>query len=211
MTSEDTQILEQALVHLHSWSSGDLRFDDHLRSIRYVFAPDGRIVAPVMVAMLQAVETVLHVPVADESAMEVLVTAVEFEESGPHGALADRWRIYHGDPPDVRWAIMDLDLARFHGMVIDGEGLQDGNPLAALEPALCGELNRDHQRGVQATIQRLLDVQAEDPRVVGIDPRGIDVRTRFDVLRLNVEAEVGDPDTARQTVLDLFAGTPRDQ
>ena len=128
-------MLEKAVGHLHAWTSGDLRFDEHIRPVKYVFAPDGRLVLPMMVAMLQATETVVHVPRADETAMELLVGAVEFDEEGPEGGLADRWRIYHGDPPDVHWACLTIDLARFHGMVIDGEAIQQANPFASLEPA----------------------------------------------------------------------------
>lgn len=204
MCDDEAALLEQAAGHLHAWTTGDLRFDEHIRPIRYVFASDGRIVAPMMVAMLQAEETVVHVPVANESAMELLVTAVEFEEDGPEGALADRWRIYHGDPPDVHWALMDIDLVRFHGMVIDGEALQQPNPLTTLEPALCGEINRGHAEAVRATVAQQLDVEAEDPRMVGIDPRGIDVRARFDVVRLPLDPPVTSPDSAREAVLQLL-------
>ena len=206
MNSEEANILEDALAHLHTWTTGDLRFDEHLRPVRYVFAPDGRLVAPVMVAVLHAEETVIHVPVADQTAMELLVCMTEFEEDGPEGGLADRWRIYHGDPEDVRWATMTIDLARFHGMVIDGEGLEQANPLAGLEPALCGEVNREHLESLRSTLAAHLDIEAEDPRMVGLDPRGIDIRARFEVVRLPFDQVLDDPDSAREVVLGLLQG-----
>lgn len=204
MCDDETTLLKQAAEHLHAWTTGDLRFDEHIRPIRYVFAPDGRLVAPMMVAMLQAAETVVHVPVADESAMELLVSTCEFEEDGAEGRLADRWRIYHGDPPDVHWAFMSIDLVRFHGMVIDGEALQLPNPLATIEPSLCGEINREHSNTVRASVARQLNVETEDPRIVGIDPRGIDVRARFDVMRLSLDPLVTNPDDAAAAVRDLL-------
>ena len=204
MNSDETKVLEDALAHLHTWTSGDLRFDEHLRPLRYVFAPDGRLIAPVMVAVLHAAETVIHVPVADQTAMELLVCMTEFEEEGPEGALADRWRIYHGEPEDVRWASMTIDLARFHGMVIDGEALEAPNPLAALEPSLCGEVNREHLDALRSTLSAHLDIEAEDPRMVGLDPRGIDIRARFDVVRLPFDQILDDPETAREVVLGLL-------
>ena len=204
MCTDEAVILEQAVTHLHTWTTADFRFDEHIRPIRYVFANDGRIVAPVMVAMLQAAETVLHIPVADESAMEVLVSLESFEEDSPAGALSDRWRIYHGDPPDVNWVLMSLDLARFHGMVIDGEGLEQDNPLSEVEPRLCGEINRSHADAIRAAIAQQLDVEAEDPRLVGIDPRGIDIRAKFDVVRLPLDPMVTEPDAAAAAVHDLL-------
>jgi len=204
MCTDEAAMLEQAVTHLHMWTTADFRFDEHIRPIRYVFASDGRIVAPAMAAMLQATETVLHVPVADESAMEVLVSLEVFDEDGPTGALVDRWRIYHGDPPDVNWVLMSLDLARFHGMVIDAEGLQQANPLSEVEPRLCGEINREHADAIRVAIAKHLDVEAQDPRIVGIDPRGIDIRAKFDVVRLPLDPLVTDADAAPAAVRDLL-------
>lgn len=197
-------MLEKALDHLHAWTSGDLRFDEHLRPAKYVIAPDGRLVMPMMVAMLKATETVLHVPVADETAMELLVNPIEFDEQGSEGGLADRWRIYHGDPPDVHWAVMSIDLARFHGMVIDGEALEQPNPFASQEPRLCGELNREHIGAIRQMLVRELDVETDDPRVVGVDPRGIDVRARFDVVRLVFDRVLDEDDDVQQTILRMI-------
>ncbi|MDG2095467.1 MAG: DUF2470 domain-containing protein [Phycisphaerales bacterium] len=205
MNSDEQAMLKKAIDHLHTWTSGDLRFDEHIRPVKYVFAPDGRLVVPVMVAMLQATEMVVHVPRADETAMELLVSPLELDEDGPEGGLADRWRIYHGDPPDVHWASLTVDLARFHGMVMDGEAIQQPNPFAPLEPAICGELNRDHVEKVRAALVKTLDVDTEEPRVVGVDPRGIDVRARFDVVRLAFDHVLDEGDDIRSTVIDLIS------
>lgn len=204
MHDDESAFLEQANAHLHTWTNGDLRFDEHIRPIRFVFAPDGRLVAPMMVAMLQAAETVVHVPVADDTAMELLVTLEEFDEEGPDGRLADRWRIYHGDPPDVHWAYMNIDLARFHGMVIDGEALQHPNPFTEIEPALCGRINREHGNAILSTVDRLLDIEAENPRLVGIDPCGIDIRAKFDVVRLPFDSMVQQTEDVENAVFNLL-------
>lgn len=200
-------MLEKALSHLHAWTSADLRFDENIRPVKYVFTPDGRLVAPVMVAMLQATEIVLHIPRADETAMELLVSALEFDENGPEGAFADRWRIFHGDPPDVQWASMTVDLARFHGMVIDGEALQQANPFASVEARLCGELNREHSEQIRSTLIKVLEVDTQDPRVVGIDQRGIDVRARFDVVRLAFDRVLEEGDDILEVIVGLIDQT----
>ena len=77
--------------------------------------------------------------------------------------------------------------------------------LADLEPTLCGELNRNRVDQVRTTILQCLEIEAEDPRVVGIDPRGIDIRSRFDVLRLTLDTPVIDPEMAKDTILAMFA------
>ncbi len=102
-------LLERAICFLYANTTADLRFDEHLRGCRYVVGPRGRLVIPAMVAMLTAVDTVLFVPECAEGSMELLVTLEPLDEHGPHGALTDRWRIYHGDPEDVRWAVLDIE------------------------------------------------------------------------------------------------------
>ena len=177
-------IIQQARAFLRGNSTGDLRFDEHLRPLKYVFAPDGRLAAPVMVAMLQAVDTVLFVPDCAEGAMEVQVTLENFDEHGPQGALADRWHIYHGNPEDVRWALMDIDAARFEEAVIDGEALIQINPLTADEPRLCREMNRNNSDDLRNLCLHYAEIGVKQPVMVGIDQYGIDVRGTFDVIRV---------------------------
>ncbi|MHC5005487.1 MAG: hypothetical protein ACYTJ0_20485, partial [Planctomycetota bacterium] len=175
-------IVERAHAFLRSHTRGELRFDEHVRPMKYVIAPDGRLVMPVMVAMLAAVETVLFVPEYGEEALELLVTLAAFEESGPDGALVDRWRIYHGEPDDVRWAFVDLDAARLGEHVVDGEALVQANPLAEAEPALCRRLNEAGHEALRRLCAERAGCEVQKPVAVGVDPGGIDVRRRFDVI-----------------------------
>ena len=176
--------IDAAAAFLRGHSTADLRFDEHQRPIKYVTGPDGRLIAPVMVAMLNAVETVLFIPLFEDGAMEVMVTLTPFEERGLDGAAADRWRIYHGEPQDVRWAFMAIDSARFDSVVIDGTVLQRPNPLAQDEGRLCARMNKEHKVDLRRLCGRFGGMDVEDPVMVGIDPQGIDVRARFDVLRV---------------------------
>jgi hypothetical protein len=177
-------IVDAAHAFLRAHSTGELRFDEHLRPIKYVIAPTGRLVAPVMVAMLQSVDTVLFVPQCAEGSMEVQVTLDQFDEHSRDGALADRWRIHHGDPPDVNWAFFDIDAARHEGVVIDGEALLRANPLAAGEPGLCREMNSDHADDLRRLCRHYAHINVEEPVMVAVDPLGIDVRGMFDVIRV---------------------------
>jgi len=176
-------VIELAHAFLRAHLSGRIRFDDNATPIKIVVAPDGRLVASVMVAMLEAVETVLEMPDDDESSVHLMVTLEAFTEEGPLGALADRWRIYHGDPPDVRWAVMTIDAARFEGHFIDGDALQRPNALATQESAILRRLNE----GDRAPLKRACEaanVRAGQPVAVGVDERGLDVRRAFDVVRV---------------------------
>ena len=182
---DDPQAVEDAYRFLRSHTTGDLRFDERFRPVRYVIAPDGRMAAPVMTAMLQADDTVLFVPEVIEDAMELLVSLTEFEPDGEHGALTDRWRIYHGDPEDLYWAFIQIDAVRYHKMVIDGEAMTIPNPLADEEARLCKQINEAHRDELRKICQVIVQAEVENPMLVGVDRLGFDVRRRFDVLRVD--------------------------
>lgn len=191
------QIVENASRHLRGHSCADIRFEEHFRPLRYVFHQDGRLVAPVMVAMLQAMETVLFIPDVAEDALEMLVTLEEFDEHGSEGAIADRWRIYHGDPPDVRWAIMNIDAGKLAGSVIDGEALTRINPFAVEESRICKHMNQAHGADLKVLALHFAHIEIENPVMVGIDPLGIDIRGQFDVARVNATEAMKTPEDAR--------------
>lgn len=181
---DEQALLDDAIAFLRRHYGGALRFDETGRMIRYVIGPDGRLVAPVMEAMLRAVDTVLFIPDYEDGAMEVQVTLKQLDEHGPAGALTDRWRIYHGEPDDVRWAVLHIDAVRYEGAVIDGEALLVANELAEEEAAVCKWINTEHVDGLRRICRVFAGVEADDPRMVGMDSQGIDVRRAFDVVRV---------------------------
>jgi hypothetical protein len=183
------------------WTRGDLRHDELTTPVRFVPASDGRLVAAVTAGILAATDCALAMPDEHAPAMELTVTLDELEATGAAEAETDRWRIYHGNPTHSRWAAMTLEAARFQGSIIDGDALQRSNPLASIEPRLCGILNREHHDAVRTTMQRELGLEPEDPRVVGVDPLGLDIRNRFDVVRVCFREELADPSTAEADVL----------
>lgn len=186
-------MVDAALAFLRAHTTAELRFDEHLRPLHYVIAPDGRPVAPVMVAMIQSMDTVLYVPECSEDAMELSVTLLPFEEEGPEGHLCDRWRIHHGEPPDVRWAVLSIDAVRYAGMIIDGEALMRPNPLAGEEAAICRWVNADHAADLRAAARRVTGVDVPEPKLVAVDPGGLDVRARFGILRVPFPETGGAP------------------
>ncbi len=201
---DELDLIEDAYRFLKSQTTGDMRFDEHYRPLRYVIGPAGRIVAPVMTAMLQAQETVLFVPEVLEGAMELLVTITEFEADGPEGALTDRWRIYHGEPEDVYWAFLDLDAVRFHNSVIDGNVLVRPNPLADDEARICREVNAEHREDLKRVCDVIFHAEVADPYLVGVDPQGFDVRRRFDVLRIDAPQPIPTADDVQRVLKQLI-------
>ena len=195
--------IDHAYAFLRGHSTGDLRFDEHVRPIKYVIHPDGRVIAPVMVAMLQAVDVVLFVPEYGDDAMEIQVTMQQFQERGSDGAAADRWRIYHGDPQDVHWAFLTIDAARFGIAVIDGSALTRSNPLAQDESRLCRRMNQEHAEDLKRLCAHYGAMEVERPVMVGIDPLGIDVRALFDVVRVPAMQPMHSADEALEVLLRM--------
>ncbi|MHC4447868.1 MAG: DUF2470 domain-containing protein [Planctomycetota bacterium] len=195
------ELVEAAYAFLRGHTTGDLRFDEHVRPIKFVIGPEGRMVASIMYAMLEAVDTVLFVPEEADDAMQVQVTLAKLDEEGRDGAMTDRWRIYHGEPRDVHWAFLDLDAARYHDSVIDGDALVRANPLGADESRICKDINAVRSTSLRAVCRHFTGVDVEQPLLVGIDPLGFDVRGPFSVLRVRVAAPMNTADEAQQ-VLD---------
>lgn len=195
-----TAIIEEACTLLQGWYKGDLRFDDNIVPCRFVRTDEGRLVAPVMVAALHTADTVLMIPDEHAPVLELLLSMAPFEESGPDGRWADRWRIYHGEEEDINWAFFDIDMGRMSGIVIDGDALLRANPLAEEEPALCRTINELGQDALQRICRSRIEQDVERPLVVGIDPDGMDVRATFDVLRIPFSISIDSPEDIVDTV-----------
>lgn len=198
-------IVDAAHAFLRGHTTGELRFEEHLRPVKYVITPDGRPAMPAMVAMIEAVDTVLFVPDCAEGAMELQVTLEPFEERGKDGAAADRWRIYHGQPDDVRWAYLHIDAARFQTLVIDGEVLVRPNPFTSDEGRLCKMMNQERPEDLKRMCAAFGGMDVEKPVMVGIDPLGIDVRAAFDVVRLPAPEPMATPQDAQRTLEAMAA------
>ena len=197
--------IESAYALLRSWTGGLFRFDEHVHSLKFVIAPDGRLVAPVMVAALQTTDTALYIPDDESPALELLVSLEPFHDEGDGAALADRWRFHHGTEEDINWTAMDIDMARFSGMMIDGEAIMRANTFVDDEPMLCRSINQLGPDAIRALCKARLDLDVEDPVIVAVDPLGVDVRARFDILRLPFGTPIEDPDR----VLDIVRNWAR--
>lgn len=186
-------IADEAYRFLRAHLCGRIRFDGERVEIRVAPAPDGCLVAPVMVSMLRSVDVVLELPDDSDESLQVQVTLEQVDESGGHGALCDRWCIYHGEPPDVRWARMTIDAARFRDHFIDGQALARPNPFAEQEAALCRRLNAECRGQVAAAAEARGGHRLKDPTVVGVDPWGIDARGALGIARISADAPLASP------------------
>ena len=197
---DEAQATEDAYRFLKSNSTGTLQFGENTHDVSFTFAPDGRLVISAMVAMLQPCDSIMFIPEYGENCMEMHVTLAQFKEEGENGAIADRWQVYFGEPPDVQWAFVDIDAVRFHEMFIDGEGLCKENSLAREEHAICKMLN-EQKDVVRKVCFEKTKVEVADPFVVGVDPLGIDIRAPFGIVRI----PSGNKFTSTDDVLAMFA------
>jgi hypothetical protein len=177
------EAIDKTLDFLHSHLSGFIRFDGDRVAIKVIVANDGHLVAPVMESMLRSVETVLEMPDDGDESLQVMVTLERMEPEGEHAGLCDRWRAYHGDPEDVRWARMQIDASRFREWFVDGEALMVANPLAGEEMSLLKALNAQPRAFLKAFCTAS-KVDCKEPIAVGLDPGGIDIRRAHDTARL---------------------------
>ncbi len=193
-------LVEEACTLLQGWYRGDLRFDDNIVPCRFVRTDEGRLVAPVMVAALHTADTVLMIPDEHAPVLELLLSMAPFEEAGPDGRWADRWRIYHGEEEDINWAFPDIDMGRMSGIVIDGDALLRANPLAEDEPGLCRALNELGADALRRICRNRIEQDVEKPLVVGVDPDGLDIRAAFDVVRIPFSIAIDTPEDIVNTV-----------
>jgi len=183
------EAVDRTLEFLHANLKGFIRFDGDRVAIKVIVAPDGAIVAPVMESMLLAVDVSLELPDDGEDGLQVMVTLERLDPEGPLAGLCDRWRAYHGDPEDVRWARMVPDAARHLQWFVDGEALLEANALAAEEAGLLKVLNAAPRSFLKALCVTG-GAPSENPIAVGVDPGGIDIRRAHDVVRVAFPARL---------------------
>ncbi|MSR33875.1 MAG: hypothetical protein EXS12_03620 [Phycisphaerales bacterium] len=176
--------IDAAIEFLHGHLCGFLKFDGERVGLKFIVASDGTLVMPVMEAMLLAMETVLELPNDDDDSMHLIVTLSRQSETGTFAQWCDRWRAYHGEPEDVRWATVAIDSGRLAGWFLDDQAMMKTNALAAEESALLKQFNAK-PRVLLKSLCVTNKVDCDDPIAVGVDAGGIDIRRKHDVARLS--------------------------
>ncbi len=178
--------VDDAIAFLRSNLCGTLRFESDFVPIKIVIDQDGCLIASVMAAMLQSFDTTLYLPDENVCGLHLEVSLEEFQPKGEDALRCDRWQIYHGEPPDVRWARMSIDAARFDSLFIDGEAMMRPNPLAACSNHVVRAVNANRPALRRFCAERA-GLEIEEPILVGVDPFGFDVRRAFDIVRVESE------------------------
>ncbi len=209
--NESPDRVTDARSFLRGHLCGLIGFDGEYVPIKIAITPDGALVAPVMVAMLRSVDTTLFLPDEDEASMHMQVTLHEIRDEGETAALCDRWRVYHGEPEDVRWARLSIDAAKFDGCMFDGDALMQANPLAAAEPKLIREINGTRMPLLKRALTESSPIDLEEPRLVGVDSLGFDVRGRFEITRLDAGGLIHDEHDAIAALEELAGETGDDE
>lgn len=197
LMSEDSQELDLELSRtarlIRRHCDASLRFDEHFQPVRYCRSTDGRLIIPAMVAMQMAEELVLHIPDATDQSLQLLVTGEPFADHDPLGREADRWRIHFGEPEDLQWLALELDLGKRDGLVFDGEALQEAHAFPDQEPALLRALQTE-QKIIDQRVAGVLGHDPEVSRPVAADQHGLTLRVRLGTVRLEFESPQHDPE-----------------
>lgn len=160
-----------------------------------------RFVFPVPTLALDADEVVIHIPEERDDSLQVLVSP--FEIDGNTEAAADRWRIYHGSEPDAHWVAAEPIGLRMGPMVAGGDEVDLANRLADDEPRLCKRFNAEPAR-IGALAHRF-DMRAHGVcTLVGVDHLGLDIRSRWDIVRVPFGEPITDAAQAEQRIEDLL-------
>jgi hypothetical protein len=199
--SEDLDAL-QAREHLRAHREGTLIADELAEPIRFIIdSSTGRVVFPTTPAVAEARQLVLFVPEEDPGDRPELQLLLE---AGPASAEAcDRWHAYHGEPRLTRWLGCAVESARFAGQVVETDLMNQPNPLQQMETGLCRLLNADQQR-LARLCQARSGVAVRDPRAVGMDDTGIDIRARFGIIRITLDRPASDAADAEQMIRTLL-------
>ncbi len=118
----------------------------------------------------------------------------------------DRFLAYHLHQPCSIWARGRINFAKLEsGEVVGNDELEIPNPLIDALPGLCKKLNTD-RKALAQVCTLLTKAKVDDPLAVGIDPIGMDVRTKFGVLRVEFPSPVESATQAEDVIAALYGG-----
>lgn len=207
----DIDIAERARRELRRHYEGVLLFHGLVCPVRFIIdGGTGRLLMPVEPGAVEAGELTLLVPDERDDAAQALLVITPAEPRGDAGEGCDRWSVYHGGTERsaagvsrTAWVWGAIEALKLDGGVCGGEEVGRPNPLRAIEPRLCRELNAQRD-AVSGACRRETGLAVESPLVVGVDAEGIDVRARFGILRLEFERTVASEEDARAELRRLL-------
>jgi hypothetical protein len=194
---------------IRRFTEGTLVFGDRAAPAKFVVdGACGRVVLPVEPPAADFAEFTLHVP--DEQGEVVHLQLHPAPIARPEAEEAvDRWAAYHGRSARTTWVRCGIEAGKGDGRVFDGSELTRPNTLrGSAEAKIVRSLNADLER-VAGACERVCRVKVADPRVVGVDPLGFDVRARFGVVRMEFEVAAADAEGAMLAAQRLLGGPAR--
>lgn len=181
MTTTD---LDAALRRLHRFHQGVLDINERFERTNFVIDPaTRRPVFPAGPGMLEAEELTLHIPEDEPGALHAAGTPTELDPL--RDEACDRYLFYFGKPRWSRFAALTLDHLKSVDLVVDADDIS-GNPLRAAEPALCRWANQ-HAQILVTLCQQRANITPTNPRLVGVDPYGLDIRAEFGPVRVEFD------------------------
>lgn len=199
---DSTDQLSHLLRLLRRSHEGLLACDGLVDPVRYTIHPlIGAPVLPVGAHALQAESVTLHIPDESPDALHLIgrMTPIDPNRDG----ACDRWLACFGKPATTRWGVMEIEAARRADFIVDGDQARLANPLASSEGAICKRFNAD-PTALSRLAHAKSGVDISDPRLVGVDPFGIDIRARFGVVRIEFDSICATPDEATSAVASLI-------
>jgi uncharacterized protein DUF2470 len=205
METDHQDAIERATRLLKGHTKGTLLADSTpYDSVRYLVDPrTGSLVLSIEEAILDADDVVLVIPEDRfDAPMRVsldLSTTIEEE-------ACDRFLAYHLHQPSSIWALGRINFAKLEsGEVVGTDELEIPNPLIDALAGLCKKLNTD-RKALGEVCKLLTKAKVDEPLAVGIDPIGMDVRTKFGVLRVEFPSPVEDATQAEDVIAALYGG-----
>jgi hypothetical protein len=197
-TNQNENARALVMMLMRTFSKGVLEDEAGVRATKYVFAarlerlvlpaPKPKALRPdqqIDPATGQGADrhATLHIPDESVGAVHLHIQLFALADPGEM-EFADRWQVYHGRPGEAHWYSAKVLGAKVRGVVVDGPEVILYNPLADDEPRLLRRIN-----AVRGKLPRLFaEVTGmggvSEATAVGLDPMGIDLRTRVGVARL---------------------------
>jgi len=141
----------------------------------------GEFVAALPPSLEDAESVVLHVPDESRGSLQLMAECRELDAN--RDAACDRLLIYHGRAEGAKFVAMHPIDAKWAVARVQIENFLLSNPLATDEPKLCRLLNADTQ-ALGALVLTLSGRSTMEPKAVGVDDVGLDIRTRTGVTRI---------------------------
>lgn len=196
------------LRRLRQHHEGVLAFGDVTETVRFVLDPaSGQPVLPVLGRAFDGDTIMLFLPddaTANPECLQVTATPREIDPNREEAC--DRHGAYFGRPAHPRWALLEVASVKRLDEVLDGDLVRLANPLRRHEGRLCRAVNTNAD-ALSHACERAAGVSPQEPRMVGVDPWGADVRARFDIIRMEFSQPVS-TDTEARDQLSALLGVP---